>query len=78
MVCVIIDYVMHVRAQLRNCAFFAATLSARRSSGQEGSREESEVRRSPWPPFLSGCGGDSGPVGPAVFRLSEGAGPAAQ
>ena len=24
------------------------------------------------------CGGDSGPVGPAVFRLSEGAGPAAQ
>ena len=56
----------------------AATLSARRSSGHERSRKESEVRRSPGPPFLSGCGGDAGPVGRAVVRFSEGAGPAAQ
>ena len=56
----------------------AATLSVRRSSGHEGSREESEVRRSPGTPFLPGCGGDTGPVGPAVVRFPEGAGPAAQ
>ena len=56
----------------------AATLSAWRRSGHEGSREESQVRRSPGPPFLSGCGGDAGLVGRAVVRFSEGAGPAAQ
>ena len=56
----------------------AATLSAHSSSVHEGSREESEVRRSPGPTFLSGCGGDTGPVGRAVVRFSEGAGPTAQ
>ena len=55
-----------------------ATLSARRCTGREGSRKKSEVRRSPGPLFLSGCGEDAGPVGHAVVRFFERAGLATQ